>query len=104
MSESNKNGLKMVTLSVFTVLLLTLFVLFTFSNRPIEGTILYKSFVPAHFQAASRGSFIWIGDTWTIDVKPDDGSSTVVRIVKEPCWNQLEVGEHWSDATATDCG
>lgn len=36
-------------------------------------------------------------DTWSVIVEPSDGSSKVIRKVPEQRWNEISIGDDWSD-------
>ena len=85
-----------------------------YNSRDISGTVVNKDFTPAHYvtetQCAptvggSGGCSVvvtqrYVGDTWVVIVRPDDGSSDVTRSVTESYWNQVNIGDRWVDSSS----
>lgn len=88
-----------VIIASLLAILMAVILWVAYNNRNIEGTIVHKDFIPAHAVIVSKGSNTGAGDTWTIDVRPDNASRTVKRTVKESYWNKVKVGDRWSDST-----
>lgn len=78
-------------------------------SRPVEGTVVSKSFEPGRLenttstQIAADGSVLpsvgvrRIPDRWILSVEPTGGGSRVTRTVSRSRWKEIEVGDHWED-------
>ena len=80
-----------------------------YNARGVTGTVADKDFTPAHTVQVTRCAITANGgcamvvvpeyrpDRWDITVAPDDGSSDVVRTVPEAQWQQINIGDRWTD-------
>lgn len=101
-------------LVVIVVLIVVGVAALVYNARDVSGTVVNKDFTPAHYvtetQCApnvggSGGCSVvvtqrYVGDSWVVIVSPDDGSSNVTRSVAESYWNQVSIGDRWTDSSS----
>lgn len=85
-----------------------------YNSRDVSGTVVDKEFTAAHYVTESQCAPViggsggctpvvtqrYVGDTWEVIVRPDDGSSNVSRTVSESYWNQVNIGDRWVDSSS----
>lgn len=103
------NVLKVFVVAVVAIVVIAVAFL-AYNARPVTGTITDKAYTPTmvvpHVQCGPNLS----GDgtscittqrvqpeSWSVTVTPDDGSSAVSRAVSESYWDQVAVGDRWTD-------
>lgn len=94
-------------IGILAIVLIILFVILIRESRPVEGTVVSKSFAPGRLenttstQIAADGSVLpsvgvrHIPDRWILSIEPKGGGSRVTRSVSQRRWNEIEVGDHW---------
>ena len=83
------------------------------NSRDVSGTVVDKEFTAAHYVTETQcapnvgksGCSVvvtqrYVGDSWEVTVRPDDGSSNVSRSVSESYWNQVNIGDRWVDSAS----
>lgn len=85
-----------------------------YNARDVSGTVVDKEFTAAHYVTETQcapnvggsGSCSvvvtqrYVPDTWSVTVRPDDGSSAVYRTVPESYWNEVSIGDRWVDSSS----
>lgn len=101
-------------IAIVVVLLVVGVAALMYNSRDVSGTVVDKDFTAAHYVTETQcapnvggngGCTMvttqrYVGDSWDVTVRPDDGSSDVSRSVSESYWDQVNIGDRWVDSSS----
>ena len=103
-----------IVIALVIVFIVTMVGAAMYNSRDVSGTVVDKEFTAAHYVTDTQCAPViggsvgcrvvatqrYVGDTWEVIVKPDDGSPNVSRTVSESYWNQVNIGDRWVDSSS----
>lgn len=87
---------------IFLAVVITLLII---NGRHVSGTVVGKDYQPMQVipmtQCPTSNTCVVtqtiIPESWNLTVAPDDGSGNVTRSVDPTYWEQVAVGDRWTD-------
>lgn len=94
-----------IFIAAVVVLIAFLIAMVAINGRSVEGTVVGKDYQPMQVipttQCPTSNTCITtqtiVPESWNITVAPDDGSGNVTRSVDPHYWEQVAIGDRWTD-------